>query len=75
MKVTLKWSEKQQDFIVRYPEMPNRNGRITGSFFCHITEMAEDYAKKIGYESLKDYFSKGGFDINTFRITIELKEQ
>ena len=72
-KVTLKYSKARKEFIVRYPEYTNRNGGITGSFFSHLYDLAESRVIDLGYESLRDYFDKGGFDIDTFTISINAK--
>ena len=72
-KVTLKYSKARKEFIVRYPEYTNPNGNITGLFFSHIYDLAQSKANDLGYESLRDYFDKGGFDIDTFTISINAK--
>ena len=73
-KVTLKYSKKEQDFITKYPEYKNRNGRITGNFLLGLLELAEETVISRGNESLRDYFDKGGFDIETFKISINAKQ-
>lgn len=72
-KVTLKYSKARKDFISRYPEYSNRNGEITGLFFTNLYYLAESKANELGYDSLRDYFDKGGFDIDTFTISINAK--
>lgn len=72
-KVTLKYSKAEKEFLVKYPEYKNRNGRITGNFFSGLLDMAEQRVKELGSENLKDYFEKGGFDIETFTISISAK--
>lgn len=72
-KVTLKYSKSKKDFISRYPEYKNRNGEITGLFFTSLYQLAESKVIDLGYESLRDYFDKGGFDIDTFTISINAK--
>lgn len=45
--VTCKFSEKEGDFIFRYPELKSRNWRITASFFSHIIEYMIKHADRI----------------------------
>jgi general stress protein 26 len=72
-KVTAKWNKKEKDWFFRYPEYQNRNGKITAHFFDGMIKYADDYAKELGYEDLRDYFEKGGFDPDTFEIKIHAK--
>lgn len=73
-KVTAKWSKREKDWLYRYPEYKNRNGRKTAHFFDTIIKMANDYAvEKLGYKNLRDYFESGGFDPDTFTISINAK--
>ena len=78
-KVTVKWSKKENDWITRYPEWKNRNGRITGGAFFHmITQfekwMSKDWeGKPTGFKSLRHYLSEGGFDPDTFTISVNAK--
>jgi hypothetical protein len=75
-KVVVKWSKKENDWLSKYP---NRNGRITGnSFFTMIKQfeefMSKDWqGKPTGFTSLRDYLSDGGFDPDTFTISVHAK--
>lgn len=72
-KVTLRYSKKIKDIGLTYPEYTNRNGKITANILLHIYQMAENYAKESGHKNLKEYFDKGGFDFETFTISINAK--
>lgn len=73
-KVTAKWNKKEKDWFYRYPEYKNRNGRITAHFLDTIIHLAEEYAiKELKCKSLRDYFEGGGFDPDTFTISINAK--
>jgi hypothetical protein len=80
-KVTVKWSKKESDWQSRYPEMPNRNGRITGNaFFTMIRvfeeSMSKDWeGKPTGFTNLRDYLKSGGFDPDTFCISVKKLKQ
>lgn len=75
----MKWSKKEKCWISKYPEWENRNGRITGnSFFNMITMFDESISKNLEgnptqYDSLRDYLDKGGFDPDTFTISVNAK--
>jgi hypothetical protein len=72
-KVTLRFSKKENDIVTSYPEYKNRNGKITANILYTFYEMAEKYAKENGYKDLREYFDKGGFDFETFTISINAK--
>lgn len=72
-KVTLRYSKKEKDIVTSYPEYKNRNGKITANILYTFYEMAEKYAKENGYKDLREYFDKGGFDFETFTISINAK--
>lgn len=78
-KVTVKWSKKENDWISNYPDCENRNARITGnSFFTMITKFEEFMStnwegKPTGFTNLRDYLSNGGFDPDTFTISVKEK--
>lgn len=80
-RVTVKWSKKENDWVSRYPEWENRNARITGNaFFGLITEwekfMSKNWeGKPTGFKSLRDYLSDGGFDPDTFTISVYAKKK
>ncbi len=71
-KVTLKWSKKENDFIARYPEWKNRNGRITGIAFGNMIRVFEESmsknwkGEKTDFTTLRKYLSDGGFDSRPF---------
>lgn len=78
-KVTLKWSKKEKDWQSRYPEWENRNGRITGNAFFEMIRkfeqsMSKDWeGKPTGFVSLRKYLEDGGFDPDTFTISVSAK--
>jgi hypothetical protein len=72
-RVWSKWSKKESDWIFRYPEYKNSNGRITAKFISGMIETADNTVRSLGYENLRDYFEKGGFDPDTFTISINAK--
>lgn len=72
-KVTLKYSKSRSEFILRYPEYTNRNGKITANFISGIFDFAQKEVERLGYKNLKDYFEVGGFDVETFTISINAK--
>jgi len=80
-RVTVKWSKKENDWQSKYPEWENRNARITGnSFFNMITKweefMSKDWeGKPTGFVSLRQYLENGGFDPDTFTISVYAKEK
>lgn len=80
-KVTLKWSKNESDWIVKYPEWKNRNARITGSAFCSMIQEFEKFmaknweGKPTGFTNLRDYLSDGGFDPDTFTISVNAKNE
>jgi hypothetical protein len=79
-KVTVKWSKREKDWQSCYPEWENRSARIIGnSFFTMISKfeefMSNDWqGKPIGFTSLRDYLSEGGFDPDTFTISVKAKK-
>lgn len=78
-KVTVKWSKKEKDWISKYPEWENRNAKITGNAFFHMIQCWEDFMSKdwegkpTGFTSLRNYLSNGGFDADTFTISVHAK--
>lgn len=75
-KVTAKWNKKEKDWFYRYPEYKNRNGRITAHFFDEIIRMADEYCQKhLNKNGIRDYFKSGGFDPDTFTISINAREK
>ena len=79
-KVVVKWSKKEKDWQSRYPEWPNRNARITGNMFFNMIRVLEEHMSKnwegkpTEFISLRDYLEKGGFDPDTFTISVKAKE-
>jgi hypothetical protein len=80
-RVTVKWSKTENDWQSKYPEWENRNARITGNaFFTMIQEwekfMSKDWqGKPTGFKSLREYLEDGGFDPNTFTISVYAKKK
>lgn len=78
-KVIVKWSKRENDWITIYPEWENRNGRITGQAFFEMIRRFEDFMSKdyqgkpTKFTNLRDYLSSGGFDPNTFTISVKAK--
>jgi len=78
-KVTVKWSKKEKDWVSKYPEWENRNGRITGNSFFNMIRLfdesiSKDWEGNPGeYKSLRDYLETGGFDPDTFTISVNAK--
>ncbi len=68
-KVTVKWSKKENDWVSKYPEWENRNARILGNNFF---EMIKEFEKWKG-ESLRQVLINGGFDPETFTISVNAK--
>ena len=69
-KVVLKWSKKQNEFIAKYPAMQNRNGSIVAKAFLY---MMTDFEKSIKND-LRTYLTEGGFDADSFTITVKVKK-
>lgn len=78
-KVTVKWSKKEKDWVSKYPEWENRNARITGNAFFDMIRKFEEFMSKdwqgkpTGFTNLRDYLSNGGFDPDTFTISVNAK--
>lgn len=68
-KVTVKWSKKEESWISRYPEWQNRNAKILGNNFFGMIEEFEKYKGK----SLREFLEEGGFDPDTFTISVKAK--
>lgn len=77
--VTVKWSRKQKEWISKYPEWENRNARITGNAFFEMIRAFENFMSKdwegkpTGFKNLREYLSSGGFDPDTFTISVKIK--
>lgn len=75
-KVTVKWSKKENDWQSKYPEWENRNARIPGNaFFSMISyfeeKMRSNYkGEPTGFKDFRTYLSEGGFDPDTFTISV-----
>lgn len=80
-KVTVKWSNKENDWLSKYPEWENRNARITGNCFFDMIRKWEEFMSKdwegkpTGFVSLRKYLSDGGFDPDTFTISVHAKNK
>ena len=70
--VTLAWSKGERDWILRYPEWPNRDARILGHNFFTMIQEFEQQRKG---DTLRQLISDAGFDPDTFTITVKAKEQ
>ena len=68
-KVIVKWSTRENDWVSHYPEWENRNARILGNNFF---EMIKEFEKWKG-ESLRQVLINGGFDPDTFTISVKAK--
>lgn len=79
-KVTVKWSKKEKDWVSKYPEWKNRNARIVGNSLFNMIRLFDENISKnwegkpTEYKSLRDYLEKGGFDPDTFTITVKAKK-
>ena len=69
-KVTLKWSKRERDWIVNWPEWKNGNARILGNNFF---TMIQEFEKWKG-EDLRKVISDAGFDPDSFTISVKAKE-
>jgi len=79
-KVTLRWSKKENDWICEWPEWENRSAKaIAGGFFDMIQKFEEFMSKDFegrptGFVTFREYLLSGGFDPDTFKITVEAKK-
>lgn len=75
-RVTVKWSKKENDWQSRFPEWPNRNAKITGNAFFSMIQKFEELKRTnfagepTGFKSLREYLKEGGFDPDTFTISV-----
>ena len=80
-KVTVKWSKKENDWLSKYPEWKNRSVRIIGNSFFNMISKWEEFMSKdwegkpTGFVSLRQYLSDGGFDPDTFTISVNAKNE
>jgi hypothetical protein len=80
-RVIVKWSKKENDWQSRYPEWENRNARITGNSFFDMIRKWEEFMRKnwegkpTGFKSLRQYLEDGGFDPDTFTISVYAKKE
>lgn len=78
-KVIVKWSKKENDWQSKWPEWVNRNAKITGHAFFDMIRKWEEFMSKdwegkpTGFTNLRDYLSNGGFDPDTFTISVNAK--
>lgn len=80
-RALVKWSKKENDWEAHYPEWPNRNARITASSFFTMIKKFEEFmgkdweGKPTGFTSLRQYLEDGGFDPDTFTISVYAKQK
>lgn len=78
-KVIVKWSTTEKDWVSKYPEWKNKNARITGNAFFSMIRKFEEFmssdweGKPTGFKNLRQYLSDGGFDPDTFKISVNAK--
>lgn len=75
-KVTLKWSKKENDWIIQYPEWGNRNARILG---INLLSMVQDFEGVSG-NSLRDLINNckcddKSFNADSFTIIVRTNEK
>lgn len=76
-KVVLKWSKKRKDWEVNHPEWPSRNADIIGDALFEMIARFEKFmstnweGKPTGFTNLRDYLERGGFDPDTFTISVK----
>jgi hypothetical protein len=75
-KVSLKWSKKENDWLMKYPN--NAGKGVGGTFFNMIRKleefMSKDWeGKPTGFTSLRQYLGDSGFDPDTFTISVQVK--
>ncbi len=76
--VKMKWSNREKDWEVVYPD---RNGRKIGRAFCEmITEfeklMSTDWAgKPTGFKDFRRYLIDGGYDPDTLVFSVKQLKQ
>lgn len=68
-KVTLKWSKKEHDWIITYPEWENRNPRI---LWINFLSMMREYAEW-KWQSIEETIEQIGFDPKTFTMSVKIK--
>ncbi len=79
-KVKVRWSKKENDWVSTYPEWKNRNARITGNAFFDMIRKWEEFMSKdwqgkpTGFTTLRNYLDSGGFDADSFEITVKAKK-
>lgn len=80
-KVTVKWSKRENDWEAKYPETENRSGRICSNAFFTMINQFEEFmrtdweGKPTGFKSLRQYLIEGGFDPDTFIISVKQKKK
>ena len=78
-KITIKWSRKGKCWIAKFPEWGNRNASILSKNLLSMINLYEEDMKKLfkndpeRFKSLYDYISEGGFDPETFSISVNAK--
>lgn len=80
-RVIVKWSKKENDWISKYPEWKNRNAKIAGNAFFTMIDQFEKLmrtnweGKPTGFVNLRQYLIDGGFDPDTFVISVKAQTQ
>lgn len=75
-KVKLKWDKKENDWVGDYP---TRNGKILlNSLFSMIRDFEKTMQTNLkgeptDFTTFRDYLEKGGFDPDSFTISVKLK--
>ena len=78
-KITLKWSKKERDWISHWPEWENGNARAVSHCFFNMIRKYEEFmsynweGKRTEFKSLRDHLIEGGFDPDTFTISVNAK--
>lgn len=74
-EIKLKWSKKEEDWEVNYPE----GGKNLGTSLFHMIRkfeffMSYDFeGQRTNFKSLRSFIEENGFDPNSFTITIKKK--
>ena len=73
-KVTLKWSKRERDWIIHYP---NKAGATVGSAFFDMIRKFDEFmsrdweGKPTGYTDFREYLSNAGYNPDTFQIIVK----
>ena len=66
-KVVLKWSKKENEWVCKYPEMPNRNGSITAKIFLSFIK---DFENKMNCD-FKKHLESGWLNPKSFIVKVD----